>query len=72
MLRRFIKQTKVNFADRSPSKCNVVKYLKLEQNATKFPSTIFNFRYLKTSYESLPFTKKKRNVEIRNYAALLR
>lgn len=48
MLRRFIKQTKVNFADRSPSKCNVVKYLKLEQNATKFPSTIFNFRYLKT------------------------
>lgn len=48
MLRRFIKQTKVNFADRSPSKCNVVKYFKLEQNATKFPSTIFNFRYLKT------------------------
>lgn len=27
---------------------------------------------LKPSYESLPFTKKKRNVEIRNYAALLR
>lgn len=48
MLRRFIKQMKVNFAGRSPSNCNVVKYLKFEQNTTKFLSTIFNFRYLKT------------------------
>lgn len=49
MLRRFIKQMKVNFVDRSPSKSNVVKYLKLEQNTTKFRSTIFNFKYLKTA-----------------------
>lgn len=67
MLRRFIKQMKVNFADRSPSRTS-------SSNKTRRNSDLRSLilGILKPPYESLPFTKKRRNVEIRNYAALLR